>query len=119
MSNLTPKEARELWATELESGQWRQGTGQLARDTAEGTEYCCLGVACELAVRHGIIRSFQGDLVSVEPPYEAVREWLGLADGEGRYYGHDHSLTADNDEGQEFAEIARTIRAEPEGLVVA
>lgn len=41
----------ELWAGALESGEFRQGRGRLCSDTAR---YCCLGVACEVAMRNGL-----------------------------------------------------------------
>lgn len=122
MSTLTPAQARALWASELESGKWKQGTGQLARETDAGTEYCCLGVACELAVREGIIEGYDrgdGDLYD----YQQVRRWLGL-DGDQGVFGptsgdgeHERSLVSDNDAGQTFNQIAATIRNEPEGLI--
>lgn len=85
MTSLTPRQARELWCDELESGKWKQGTGQLARETDTGTEYCCLGVACELAIREGIIRGGRVDHTSLGDPYGPVRQWLALADPEGDY----------------------------------
>jgi hypothetical protein len=115
---LTPKQARELWCSELESGKWKQGTGRLACETDTGTEYCCLGVACELAVREGIIEAYDGNacnLYSGRPG--KVREWLGLTGPEGDYGKGAKCLTSDNDSGQSFKEIAATIRNEPEGLI--
>lgn len=115
---MTPKEARALWASELESGKWQQGTGQLARETDTGTEYCCLGVACELAVREGIIDGYCALDGFLDPK---VRNWLGLADEEGDYTPaedlHGQSLVCDNDDGKPFKQIAATIRNEPEGLI--
>jgi hypothetical protein len=108
---MTPKEARELWAQALESGQYKQGYGRLAPDDQR---HCCLGVACELAVQAKVIPDYDpwdGDLAAYEP----VREWLGLATDEGAYEGG--NLVKDNDTARTFTEIAATIRAEPEGLV--
>jgi hypothetical protein len=121
---MTTREARELWASELESGNWKQGTGQLARETDQGTEYCCLGVACELAVREGIIDGYAQMSPNLEC-YPDVWLWLGLHDYEGTYqtacgpYGAQTgtALVVDNDSGQPFEEIAATIRNEPEGLI--
>jgi hypothetical protein len=114
---LTPVQARELWANELESGNWKQGTGQLARQTDTGTEYCCLGVACELAVQEGIIVGYDGEMGALEL-YAKVENWLGLADPEGCYgEGKQTSLVSDNDTGATFEQIAATIRNEPEGLI--
>jgi hypothetical protein len=118
---LTPKQARDLWAAELESGKWKQGTGQLARETDHGTEYCCLGVACELAVREGIIDEYALSAPNLEC-YPDVWQWLGLHNYEGTYRtngGTSTALVVDNDSGQPFEEIAATIRNEPEGLVAS
>lgn len=114
---LTPKAARELWAQALESGKYKQGAGQLAVETDEGLQHCCLGVACELAVHQGIIASFDGDDGALQD-YMPVQDWLGLRVFNGTY-SLDQSLTSDNDNGRTFEQIAATIRAEPEGLVTS
>lgn len=46
--SITPNQRRHVrrWVTELRSGKWRQGFGQLCNDQ-EG--YCCLGVCSEIA----------------------------------------------------------------------
>lgn len=120
MSDLTPKEARELWAQALESGEYQQGDGQLTRVVDCEELDCCLGVACKLAIEHGVIAEYDGDDGELSA-YRPVQEWLGLqgAEGEYRHGGSMLSLVADNDSGVTFPEIAETIRAEPEGLVVA
>jgi hypothetical protein len=120
---MTPREARALWAAELESGNWKQGTGQLARQTDTGTEYCCLGVACELAVLKGIIEGYEGETSDLAP-YTPVMNWLGLRSRIGAYRrpGASHGSLSDalakqNDSGQSFKQIAAIIRNEPEGLI--
>ena len=45
------KTPRELWMTALRSGKYKQTTGTLADQDG----HCCLGVACDLAVKAGII----------------------------------------------------------------
>jgi len=116
---MTPKEARELWAQALESGEYERGVGQLAVVNEDNTRsFCCLGVACELAIKHGIIEGYDDDDETLDH-YLTVVEWLGLSDSEGTYEGGQLSLIAANDSGSEFWEIAATIRAEPEGLVIA
>lgn len=43
------------WAEALESGEFPQGRNVLRQDAPDGSlEYCCLGVAVELAVRAGV-----------------------------------------------------------------
>ena len=43
-----PKKFKEEWIKALKSGNYVQGAGSL-REDRDGTTYCCLGVACEVA----------------------------------------------------------------------
>lgn len=87
------EEVKELWASALESGEYKQGTGLLCRVTYKGEKrWCCLGVLCDLAVKKGIIPQpteapfgegleFGGpDKYSVNTAYlpQAVAEWAGF-----------------------------------------
>lgn len=75
-----------LWVEGLRSGQFTQGTGTLKRRRPDGTyQYCCLGVACEVAKANGV------PLVEEKPDEwsyfdgegsalpAAVIEWLGMS----------------------------------------
>jgi len=43
------------WVRALESGQYEQGSGYLAKGPdRQTTQYCCLGVACEVAIANGV-----------------------------------------------------------------
>lgn len=43
------------WIEALESGKYMQGSGALCRSNGiNGMEYCCLGVACEVAIADGV-----------------------------------------------------------------
>ena len=53
MSKMNP-EIKTLWLTALRSGEYKQATGYLKRDTGDGVGYCCLGVLCEVAVSQGV-----------------------------------------------------------------
>lgn len=72
-------EVKRLWLEALRSGEYRQGREVLC--TPDG-EYCCYGVATELAVRAGV--SEWGGLTSFSPhqahhssmPGEKVRKWM-------------------------------------------
>lgn len=78
------------WIADLESGEIEQGRGALAIDDGTGhRSYCCLGVLCEIAVRHGIIspaKSYNPELESEEHtlnydgaasmPPAAVAKWV-------------------------------------------
>ena len=44
----TPKEARQLWIDALRSGDYEQTRETLCEDG----RYCCLGVACEVAIQN-------------------------------------------------------------------
>lgn len=97
------------WVAALRGGEYRQGFGQLVKNG----RYCCLGVACEIAMRDGV--ELPSDWRSwCNLPYEPLR-WVGLwtsfgDDIEGR------SLSSLNDSGKTFAEIADIIESEPKGL---
>jgi hypothetical protein len=119
---------RAKWVAALRSGDYNQATGTLRKVGEDGSvSYCCLGVACELAVAAHVIprphevnigppTSADGNLGSVwvygvglgpSQSYSqlpaAVREWLGLADSIGttlRLPGHSDNnmdLTSLND----------------------
>lgn len=127
----------------LKSDEFTQTSGRLKADTS----YCCLGVACELyrrATGKGEWRDDEFVVVSdddetiidqeekVLPPH--VRDWLGLQSSIGSFSDHwyhelitkargddsskiDNCLTALNDSGLSFKEIATLIEANPPGLV--
>jgi hypothetical protein len=121
-------ENAKTWVAALRSGRFEQTTAWL--HTPNG--YCCLGVACELALDADIVktRNFYDesdhavyDGADTELP-DAVVDWLGLNTAAGRYDTDDPEaagiefwgLTWDNDTGKSFDEIADIIEAEPPGL---
>jgi hypothetical protein len=122
--------AAKSWLRALRSGKFKQTTGVL--QNANG--YCCLGVACELALKAGIItKKEEQPETKATPAYftfgskpeslvlpEKVRLWLGLADNEGHFTtdgaGVSESLTNLNDTGKTFEAIADIIASEPKGL---
>lgn len=74
-----------LWADGLDSGRFKQGTGNLICIVNGHKRHCCLGVACEVAMEHGVelaMVTTGGGVVEIGgedgylPP--AVRDWLGL-----------------------------------------
>lgn len=111
----------KAWVAALRSGEFKQ-TNSCLRD---GRGYCCLGVACELAVRAGVIQSYNS--MDGALPTE-VEDWLGLRTMTGGYWPSGNlsrALTVDNDGGihkgererqKTFAEIADIIESEPTGL---
>lgn len=98
--NVTPsfdcdKVNMRLWVAGLRSGEFTQGRQALKKRQFGGTYvHCCLGVACEVAMRNGVV------LEQIFPPenteYEGVKfedggtstlptkvsQWLGLASGD-------------------------------------
>ncbi len=119
------------WVEALKSGEFEQGKHCLA--SADG-KYCCLGVACEVAMKEGVplnkrlgefnkmyyyySDSSKSELNNGFLPKE-VMHWLGLATSDGGYkdpYLNWATLTGKNDGGATFEEIAAFIESEPKGL---
>lgn len=118
------RENRRKWVEALRSGEFMQGQRRLAyvgEDEDSEVRHCCLGVACELAIREGVAIertkhftqiAYSGEAIFLPLP---VQEWLGLRHRNGNYNGT--SLSTHNDGGAAFDEIADIIESEPEGLV--
>lgn len=108
------EKAVALWLAALRSGKIKQTRLRLGRD--DGSR-CCLGVACDVAVKAGIIDTYDPDKTDL--PLD-VTEWLGLTEPEGRYRtvsGGVTYLVSDNDFHQKtFEQIADIIESKPEGL---
>lgn len=107
-------EARALWVEALRSGEYEQTKERLKR----GNSFCCLGVACEVAVAEGVVETYDGSRTGLPP---AVQAWLGV-DHEGTTsvtspkLGGREFLTSLNDTWNlTFAEIADLIE---EGVVI-
>lgn len=117
---------KERWATALESGEYKQGTGGL-RD-ADSDTYCCLGVLCELAVEDGIIErrlrkgfrqspewvyGYPGESAFLPPE---VTKWAGLDQPGGRFSGNSPTVNGtelvelNDNQYRDFPYIAQQIR---------
>lgn len=116
-------EHAEQWLQALESGQYKQGILALQ----EGDNYCCLGVACDLAVKARVIppprieqrggrRIYKGGEYQLLP--DVVRDWLGLKD-RSPILPTGESLVGLNDTGWKFKQIAALIRSNDTGLFVS
>lgn len=86
------KEKLRLWIDALRSGEYEQGRGGLARrfDPNGSWQYCCLGVACEVAIKDGL------DLAVSEgyggsKPYGAAKETGFLPDEVVQWLGVDEA----------------------------
>lgn len=51
---MVNKRAIKLWVDALRSGRFVQGRWSLHETSAEGDKFCCLGVACLLAIEDGV-----------------------------------------------------------------
>lgn len=115
-----PNKARLLqWARALESGDYKQGGGGLKTDAGE---YCCLGVACNIAKDavggrwtphsnspHYLFTLPDGSTEAAAYMPPQVAEWLGLEFGNPELDGS--TATARNDVGNDsFADIGAAIR---------
>lgn len=122
LPKLIPERKQE-WIAALRSGEFTQGKGSLNLDN----KYCCLGVACELAARAGIV----SDRIIVRHP--VTNSVFVRYDGEAEYlprsvriwlFGSDDiqlrnpiietksqspSLASLNDSGVSFSKIANYI----------
>lgn len=127
-------ENAKTWVAALRSGDYKQGTGSLAflgySDDDNSDErvmmHCCLGVACELYQKEVGDLKIVDDPVSGSRTYDGepallpakVSDWLRITP-DGMYYPHsdDHTLgeqlTARNDTGSTFEQIADIIEREP------
>ncbi len=120
--NLDPK---RLWLEALRSGGYQQGVDALASIMrGHRDEYCCLGVACEVAVMSGVelekrvsnkdfgVYTYDGMTDSL--PY-SVASWLGVDVADPTVStptGVSRRLSQLNDDGRTFAELANLIEAQ-------
>ena len=122
-----------MWADALESGEYEQGRSVLARSFPDGrTEYCCLGVLCELAIEDEVdvpkrtagaadgrgddfVTQYGRDQEADLLPNE-VRVWAGMQTRCGDASVMPDSLVTLNDNGTSFARIADTIRDNADAL---
>lgn len=81
---MVNKANMRLWANALKTGDYTQGREFLKQIEGAVVKYCCLGVACEVAIANGVkldvglsqqVFNF-GERTGVLP--DAVIQWLGL-----------------------------------------
>jgi hypothetical protein len=120
------EQAVRWWIEELESGEYPQTSGCLHRKKiyedgifSAKKGFCCLGVACLTAIKHGVELRVEEDdehgIITYDGEKEglpdAVVEFLGLEPGDPDPEIGDHKATVLNDENvYSLAEIAREIR---------
>ena len=108
------------WLSALRSGEYPQGKYNLSNRG----EFCCLGVLCEIAVKHGILDRFpsrsesgvvtygkKGTVKEAHKLPDAVLKWAGIDDAWGEYSTDEYTVTLSgyNDYGKTFNEIADII----------
>lgn len=119
-------ERMKLWVQGLRNGEYAQGRLHLAPKSGDSFTYCCLGVACEVAIANGleievsevetdmgVVKSYDGDTTTLP---DAVSQWYGLG-GDGdvhlRYMSdpNEKAIAAElnDDHRLTFAEIANCI----------
>lgn len=118
-----------LWVEALRSGEYDQGHERLTRINEDGYELdCCLGVACKVAIKHGvefdsieIKEDSSGGKFKVydgEPSWlpRAVKDWLGIDNNDPLLdrRGLDPYTATDlnDDQGLSFEQIASRIEAQ-------
>jgi hypothetical protein len=128
MTNLVNIKA---WHDALLSGQYPQGQGTLVR----GGRYCCLGVACHLAMKAGVRLmeiDAQGDdygfrttedYIETDTLPRVVREWLGIDESDPALIIPDGdpvpAASLNDDSHYTFAQIAECIvRTWPDAFAV-
>lgn len=118
------QEVAQEWLTALESGEYKQGNGQLS--TQDG-RFCCLGVLCDL---HAKKTGNEWVVVDPEVPTKKnylgernylpleVAKWAGFTlDGKSEFGNYLNPRTSNgvilsnmNDQGSTFTDIAALIR---------
>lgn len=121
---------QRAWVNALRSGEYKQGREVLMNSAGQ---CCCLGIACELAVKAGVPLEveekydlmqdvnarFYDDKPHYPPP--PVLKWLGLRDDHGTFGGAAESydcLALRNDQGESFEQIADLIEKHADVLFV-
>lgn len=113
------KEHIEVWISALESDEYTQTNNMLRRryvsvDGRHREAYCALGVAMEVAIKHGVevasVDWLRGGL-----SYD-VAQWYGFAEHNAKPLvelddGHEVPVSDLNDNGWTFWDIAQALRA--------
>ena len=111
------KDVADKWVKALRSDEYTQSTNYLQN----GAGHCCLGVLCEIGRNSGVlINKSLGGQIKGETlnDQSAIKKWAGMRTGQGKFkFKHpNNNLTALNDEGYTFEEIADIIEKEWEDL---
>ena len=126
------KERVRLWVDALRSGEFKQGKFFLERIMSDGShEFCCLGVACRVAMAHGLelgiaeipskafsytVLAFKGEQgISDACLPSIVAWWFGLSSNEPVVFHDDGTtdalITLNDDKEWDFNQIADILEA--------
>lgn len=110
------------WVAALRSGDYKQGRSALRTVRSSGDSFCCLGVACEAAIRDGVAvpyamtegsgHGYYGMAGTAGALPEEVRDWLGIGDHANIVWGSGDTpdaITANDLSHWTFDEIADAI----------
>lgn len=121
------EEIGKKWVAALRSGEYDQGRGYLNANS----NFCCLGVLCDLAVKEGVVAEhyyrmdgitrygygpadgFNGEGALLP---RGVKAWAGMSSVDGTIREESDGLAAINDMGYSFSYIADLIEREMENL---
>lgn len=116
------RDRMRLWAEALESDEFEQGQGCLRDDVRKKEtdepvyQYCCLGVAIEIALRNGCKASAQLWGMDYSTMWREVARWYGLHHDNPTVGFHPDdgspvpAVIANDDMGWSFDQIAEGIR---------
>lgn len=108
------QELIEKWLEALESGEYKQGTGELTDEKMK--RWCCLGVVCDVARKNGVRKLSDEELINNGYLPATMSKALGIDEEGGfleniRYRGRIFDTLARlNDAGVRFKTIAKIIR---------
>lgn len=107
------KRIKNLWIKALESGKYRQTTGQLkelSTKTSKKPKYCCLGVLCDICSKEKGIKWNKEIFCGVGGtlPIE-VRDWANLNSNDP-LVGDQHLTSCNDASRMKFKEIAKLIK---------
>jgi hypothetical protein len=122
---MANRERIQLFTAALRSGRFQQGTGALARRIDGTWQYCCLGVACEVAAENGldlphedtasagggVLRHYTHSGRVTKDPFDDFVNYVVLPASVSDWYGfdnHDPDLNFDD-----IGEVLGEVRREP------
>lgn len=108
---------KELWVDALRSGEYKQAKAALHKTENGKDSFCCLGVLCDIAVKHLVIDEpilwsnraigvYTYDGVSILLP-RRVTHWSGVSQG-----AESILVGMNDDDENDFEEIAKYIEGE-------